>query len=355
MDAPRAIVEVAGINVRWHDLIDLSLENTLYLAADSFEASFRNDLYLSDWFRKMQEVKIYLGYVKSPGGWSATELDHIFTGRIDGVKPKFGSSMTVQIIGRDYSAPMIDTEYSVAYADRTSSQIAVILAKKYSLKPLVTTTTAIAGRDLFADKKEWEVLQTLADLEGFVCYVTKDKELYFGPRQDSDEEIVAELNYRAAGLANFTEIEFDDSHVGLINKVTIRHWMGTNKRLIEASAINQALLVAMGGQIKERIFYEGKAKTYDLAKEYAEKRLKQYSRSVVTATGTCPGNQKLFTERRVKVAGCGRFDEIYYIEKVTHALNKQEGYQTTFDLTSVRPDNAEQYRQDLYETKGKTA
>lgn len=353
MDAPRAVVEVAGVDVRWHDLTDLSFENTLYLAADSFEITFRNDRYLSDWLRKLQEVKIYLGYVKTPASWSKSELDHVFTGQIDGVKPKFGSSMTVEIIGRDYSAPLIDTEYSVAYAERTSSQIATMLAVKQGLKPLVTETTVIVEKELQADKKEWEVLQALADREGFVCYVTKNRELYFGPRQEDDEEVVAEMNYRVPGLAN-CEIDFDDSTVGVINKVTVRHW-GPNKQLIEASAVNQQVVDAMGGQIKERVIYESKAKTYDLAQLYAEKRLKQLSRTVVTASGIYPGNPKLLAEKKVKVSGCGRFDENYYIEKVIHKLSKNEGYKNTFDITSVRPESAEQYRQDLYDYKEQTA
>lgn len=345
MDAPRAVVEVAGVDVRWHDLVELSYENTLYLAADSFEATFRNDGYLSDWFRKMQEVKIYLGYVKNPASWSKSELDHVFTGRIDGVKPNFSSSLTVSIIGRDYSAPLIDTEYTVSYAELTSSQIAALLAEKYGLIPVVTETAVVVDKELVANKKEWEVLQALADLEGFVCYVTKDKELYFGPRREEDEEVVAELNYRGAG-ANCGEIEFDDSTVGVYNKVTVRHWLG--KQLIEASAVNEEVLAAMGGQVKERIFYESKAKTYELAKMYAEKRLKELSRAVVTATGICPGNPKIVAEKKVRISGCGRFDETYYVEKAAHRVSKQEGYRTTFDITSIRPETAEQYRQDLY-------
>lgn len=354
MDAPRAIVEVAGVDVQWDDLIDLSVENTLYLAADSFEATFRNDLLLSDWFRKLQEVKIYLGYVKDPQSWSKSELEHVFTGRVDGVKPKFGSSMTVQIVGRDYSAPLIDTAYSVAYARRTSSQIAAMLAKKYGLTPHVTTTTVIVDKELLADKKEWEVLQALADLEGFVCYVTKNKELYFGPRQESDEQIAAELYYRVLGLAN-CEIDFDDSVVGVVNKVTVRHWLGKDKRLIEASAVNQQVLKAMGGQVKERVIYESKAKTPALAKMYAEKRLKELSRMVITASGVCPGNPKMVAEKKVKVTGCGRFDETYYVEKVRHEISKATGFRTSFDITSIRPDSAEQYRQDLYDNKERTA
>lgn len=350
MDAPRALVEVAGVDVRWNDLSNLSLENTTYLAADSFDVDLRNDNYLSDWLRKLQEVKIYLGYVKNPAMWSKAELDHVFTGQIDGVKPSFGDSMIVKLLGRDYSAPMIDTDYTAAYASQTSSQIADILAVKYGLTPIVTTTTVIVDKELVANKKEWDVLQALADLEGYVCYVTKDKELYFGPRQDSDEEIAAELNYRTSGLANCT-IEFDDSTVDVVNKVTIRHWLGQNKNLIEASAVNQQLVDALGGRIKERVIYEGKAKTVALAQMYAEKRLKELSRAVVTATGSYPGNTALKAEKKVNVTGCGRFNEAYYLDRVTHALSKQEGYRNTFDVTSVRPDSAEQYRQDLYSNK----
>ncbi len=351
MDAPRAIVEVAGVDVRWYDVTDVRFENTLYMAADSFEATFKNELLLSDWFRKGQEVKLYIGYVRDPLNWSKSDLDHVFTGRIDGVKPQFGSSMTVQLIARDYSALLIDTEYSVAYAARTSSQIAALLAAKYNLTPKVTPTTVIVDKELMADKKEWEVLQALADLEGFVCYVNKDKELYFGPRQDDDETVVANLIYRDEG-AN-CEIDFDDSVVGVVNKVTVRHWLGNDKRLIEASAVNQQVLKAMGGQVRERVIYESKAKTANLAKMYAEKRLKELSRMVITGSGICVGNQKMLAEKKVKVSGCGRFDESYYIDKVVHEFSKS-GYKSTFDITSVRPDSAEQYRSDLYNYKEKT-
>lgn len=352
MDAPRAIIEVAGVDVRWNDLVNMRFENTLYLAADSFEATFRNDLFLSNWFRKQQEVRIYLGYVKKPAAWSKSELTHVFTGRVDGVKPAFGSSMTIQLLGRDYSGPLIDTEYSIAYSRMTSSQIATHLAMKYGLTPVITPTSVAPDKDLLADKREWEVLQGLADLEGFVCYVSKNKELYFGPRQERDEDVVAEMYYRVPGKAN-CEIEFDDSTVGVINKVTVRHWLGKDKRLIEASATNSAVLDAMGGQVKEKVIYESKAKTPELARQYAEKRLKELSRMVVTGVGLCTGNPQLSAEKRIRASGFGRFDECYYLEKVIHEMDKGSGYKCSFDITSVRPDSAEQYRQDLYDYKEK--
>lgn len=352
MKAPRAILEVSGINVRWQDILDIRLENTLYLAADSFEVTLRNDFLLSDWFRKQQEVKIYFGYVQNPESWNKAELAHLLTGRIDGVKPEWSGKKIVKLIGRDYSAPMIDTEYSIAFENQTSSQIADFIAKKYNLKPIITNTGAIADKELMANKKEWEVLQALADLEGFVCYVTKDKELYFGPRQETDEALAAKLYNAGPGQVNCT-INFDDASVGVVNKVTVRHWLGANKSLIEASAVNQNLLSAMGGQVKERIVYESKAKTTALAQEYAEKKLKEWSRNVVTAEGVCALNPDMVAERKVLCQGFGRFEGEYYLNQVTHNLSKSDGAKTEFNLTNLRPDNAEQYRQDLYDFKSK--
>lgn len=346
MDAPRAIIEVAGVNVRYEDVLDTRLENTLYLAADSIEVTLRNELLLSDWFRKQQEIRLYMGYV-NPASWSKSELKHLFTGQVDGVRPSFDRRMTVKLIGRDYSAPMIDTEYSVAYQSQTSSQIAQLMANKYGLIPVITPTTAIADKELMANKKEWEVLQALADLEGYVCYVTKDKELYFGPRQEMDETVSGKLFYRQGGLSNCT-ITFDDSAVGVVNKVTVRHWQGYNKRLIEASAVNESLLASMGGQVKERIVYISKATTIGLAQDYANKKLKEWSRQTVTGDGVCALNTDLVAERKVTCEGFGRFSGDYYLDQVVHSLSKQEGARTEFNITNIRPDSAEQYRQDLY-------
>lgn len=74
---------------------------------------------------------------------------------------------------------------------------------------------------------------------------------------------------------------------------------------------------------------------------------------VVTGVGLCTGNPQLSAEKRIRASGFGRFDECYYLEKVIHEMDKGSGYKCSFDITSVRPDSAEQYRQDLYDYKEK--
>jgi phage protein D len=348
MSEPRCIIQVDGKTVLPEDVIESDIENTLYMAADSFEITLTNDDLKSDWFRKKQQVKVYLGYVENPSHWYLHELDHVFTGMIDGVKPKWNSQegQVVQLIGRDYSAPMIDTQFSIAYANRTSSQIARLMAVKYGLKPIITETTEILPKDVYQDKKEWEILQTLAAREGFVCYVTKDLELYFGPRQEADETVVATISAKGEGLAG-SSFEFDDSSVGVYNKVTVLHWH--KKQLIEGSAQNDDLIKAMNGQVVEKVITDSKATSIDLANKIAANYLHEYSRQAITGTiEDLPGNTVFVAEKKVKITDAGRFSGIYYIEKVGHKFGKQSGFTSSLDLTNIRPDDAEQYKEDLY-------
>lgn len=338
--------------VKFNDLIDLNIEQSLYVAADTFDCVLKNDLLLSDYLRKEQEISFWLGSTRNLGGWTKDELTHVFTGKIDGVRPRFGNEMTVQLIGRDFTARFIDTEFSVAFAERTASDIAILLAQKHGIPIEVVPTTAIIEKDLYKDRKEWAILQELADREGYVCYMKKGKVLYFGPRKDSDDTVVAELYYRQKDKSNILEIEFDDSMVGVINHVVVRHWMGRGKRLIEGEAKNQDLIDKYGE--KKRVVYDPKAKNEEQATEIAEKKLKEWSRMVVTADQVrLPCAPYMECEKMVSVTGCGRFDGKYYIERVRHQYNKSAGWFSECNLTSQRPDSAAQYRQDLYDYKEK--
>lgn len=336
-----------AVAVRFSDVLELNIEQSLYIAADSFDVTLKNDLLLSDYLRKEQEISFWIGFTKNLGGWTKDELMHVFTGKIDGVRPRFGNEMTVQLVGRDFAARLIDTEFSIAFAERTASDIATILAEKHSLTPEVTATTLVIEKDLYKDRKEWAILQELADREGFVCYIKKNKTLYFGPRKDTDETVVAELYYKQKEKSNILEIEFDDSLVGVINYVVVRHWMGRKKQLIQGEAKNEELIKKYGE--KKRVVYDPKAKTTELANEMAAKKLKEWSRIVVTADQVqLPCAPYLECEKMVSITGCGRFDGKYYIERVRHQYNKS-GWFTEANLTSQRPDSAAQYRQDLYD------
>ena len=165
MKYPRAWIEVTpreGGNaevISWQDIITLAVTDTLYNAADSFELTLKNDKALSDYLRKEMDVQIYLGYVANPQAWSKNELTLVFRGKVDGVRPAYSASgQYVTLVGRDYAALLLDNEFNLAFAERTASQVAELLAEKYGLTPVVTPTTTIVERDLYKDKKEWQIL-----------------------------------------------------------------------------------------------------------------------------------------------------------------------------------------------------
>jgi len=348
MGEPRCVVEVAGQVVLPEDIYECDVINTLYLAADSFDLQIANTDLKSDWFRKKQQVKVYHGYVANPAKWYLSDLDHVFTGLIDGVQPKWGkqTGAIVELIGRDYSGPLIDTQNSYAFANWTSSQIANFFARKYGLKPLITPTTEIITSDVYQAKKEWDVLQTCAAREGFVCYVTKDLELYFGPRQESDKTVVDTISVTGAGTAGI-DMSFDDSSVGVYNKVTVYHYY--KKQLIQGSAQNDQLITQMNGQVVEKVLTDAKAKTNAQATALAANYLHEYSRQAITGSlQSLPGNTLYVAEKKVQVVDAGRFTGLYYIEEASHKYGKQNGFTASLSVTNIRPDDAAQYKQDLY-------
>jgi phage protein D len=356
MGYPRCWMEVMDAEkneaaaVDWKDIINLSIELSLYTAADTFNCTLRNDRLISEYLQKKQEVSFWLGTVNNPSNWSKEELTHVFTGQIDGIRPYFGEQMTLQLIGRDYAAKLIDAEFSVAYAEYTASQIAALIAKEQGLAPDVVPTDIIIERDLYKDRKQWEILQELADREGYVCYVKKNKTLYFGPRQDYDNAKVCDLNYRQKEKSNTVSIQFDDSMVGIINQVVVRHWQGETKTLIEGEAKNDENIRNYGS--KKRVYYDPKAATKEIAGEIAAKKLKDLLGGIVTAEQIkVPLSPAMDTEKMVGVKGCGRFDGNYYIEQVQHSFSKSGGAFTEIKIAAERPDSAEQYRKSIYPEK----
>lgn len=351
MGEPRCIVQVAGQTVMPEDINECDVDNTLYMAADSFDIIIANDDLKSDWFRKKQQVKVYYGYVANPAQWYLNELEHVFTGLIDGVQPKWGkqNGKIVEIIGRDYSAPMIDTQNSYAFTNWVSSDIANYFAKKYKLTPIITATSTPVTSDVYQSKQEWDALQTCAAREGFVCYVTKDLELYFGPRQESDDAVIDTISMLGNGSSG-ADMSFDDSSVGVYNKVTVRHYY--KKQLIEGSAQNDQLIASMGGQVVEKVMTSAKATTPAIANQLAANYLHEYSRQAITGTlNNLPGNPLYVAEKKISAVDAGRFSGLYYLEEVKHTYGKQNGYTASLSVTNIRPDDAEQYKQDLYPKK----
>lgn len=353
MTFPRAWAEVAGQAVPWQYLLKSQVDNNLYFAADSAEITFKNDTYLSDFLRKQQEVKVWFGLVTDPTRWSRDELTHIFTGQIDGVLPTFSKGMVVKIMCRDYSAPLIDSSFTGTWQNLTTSELATRLFRARGLNPVVTSTETTIDQEMVRDRREWEILQAMAERDGFIAYVDKDRNGYYGPRKGEDEIAVAQLRYRQGPGSNVIEMGFDDSTIGVYNRVVVRHYTGRNGGYVEGVAEDQDLIDRYG--LQQKVIHVAAAKTPAIAKQIAESKLQLYRRTAVTGRGIVVGNPGLRAESKLQVSGFGRFDGPYYINRARHTLDKIAGYEVDIDVASLRPDNAFQYRSDLERERGQTS
>lgn len=350
---PRAWIEIGGQAVPWQLLLRAEIDNTLYMAADSADLVLRNDTLISDYLRKDMEVRIWIGYVRNPDAWGRDELTHLFTGRIDGILPLFGKGMTVRVMCRDLSARLIDSHFTGSWENLTSSELATRLFQSRGLTPVVTPTSTAIERDLVYDRREWEILQGMAERDGFVCYVDKDGRGYYGPRAETDEITEAAIRYRQGPGSNVVdEFEFEDTRINVVNRVVVRHYLGRTKGYVEGMAEDAEHIAQYG--LNQRIIHDSHATSTALADQIAAQKLAIYRRVAVTGRGRVVGNPQLRAEAKVAALGFGRFDGPYYIDRAKHVLNKSNGYLTDLTVASLRPENAFQYRSDLRRERGET-
>jgi hypothetical protein len=93
---------------------------------------------------------------------------------------------TIQIEGRDYTANILSSNSQESFVNRTSSEIASIIAVRHGLNPVITKTTTLVGSvdsynrsilTLHQSSKittDWDMLVYLAELERFCLYVERD-------------------------------------------------------------------------------------------------------------------------------------------------------------------------------------
>ena len=161
-----------------------------YYAADRFSASVA--LGIDSWAEASfwaSEPDILLDVQFSlDGGASFISL---VQGAVDSVSidPTLG---LVHLDGRDLTSSLIEARTQETFANRTSSEIASLLAERHNLTPQVTSTTTPVGRYYQSEHDritlnqfsrattEWDLLVFLARHEGFDVFV-QGQALYFQP------------------------------------------------------------------------------------------------------------------------------------------------------------------------------
>ncbi|MGC1411088.1 MAG: hypothetical protein WA864_19365 [Acetobacteraceae bacterium] len=302
-----------------------------YYAADRFRASVA--LGIDPWAGASfwaSEPDILLDVQFSlDGGASFVSL---VQGVVDSVSidPTLG---LVRLDGRDLTSALIEARTQETFANRTSSEIASLLAQRHNLTPHVTSTTTPVGRyyqsehdritlnQFSCTTTEWDLLVFLARQEGFDVFV-QGQTLYFQPvAQGTDIAVslrpgdVIDLKLeRSLTLAHDIE-------------VVIKSWNSRqNSGFAQQARASGRGVAQQSGASPQRYVFVQPNLTPDEALKFAQQRLGELTRHERTIRITMPGELLLSPRSMIALEGTGtEFDQSYYVDVIERRLRQNGG------------------------------
>ncbi len=239
----------------------------------------------------------------------------------------------VRLDGRDLTSALIEARTQETFANRTSSEIASLLAQRHNLIPQVTSTTTPVGRyyqsehdritlnQFSCTTTEWDLLVFLARQEGFDVFV-QGQTLYFQPAaQGADfavllrpEDVIDLKLERSLTLARDIE-------------VVIKSWNSRQNSAFaqHARASGRGGAQRSGASPQRYVFMQPNL-TPDEALKFAQRRLAELTRHERTIRISMPGELSLSPRSMIAVEGTGtEFDQSYYVDVIERRLRQNGG------------------------------
>jgi len=341
--------------------IDLEVDNNAYYAADTFRCKFDGARLPPDrnanWFSEQQDmfVELFIGYPDDPVNYGPTDLKSFIYGQVDHITID-PITYTIEVDGRDLSRLFIDNKTTQKWPNQTSSQIATMLAKKHGLTPVVQATTAKVGTyyeidhvNMADERSEWDILNYLADIEGFKVWV-RGKSLYFQPplaANTTPYPLVYRSQTASSGaMANFEAVNFTRAlTVSRGIQVKIKSW---NKKFAKGFVVSYpsnvktirvgSATVGSGAQIYSKTIPN---LTQDQALQRAQSWYNQIVAHELKIEGlTVPGDNALDIPSLISLSGTGtKFDQTYYTDSIRRTLNFEDSYSMTIGAKNHSPDS----------------
>ncbi|MDR3718393.1 MAG: hypothetical protein P4K98_06295 [Bryobacteraceae bacterium] len=302
------------------------ISNNSHLGSDRFSLSIAasaDPLHDLGWWADQDRVTVDIevtlgsGFVKLiRGGVDTVEVDH-------------GRS-TVHLGGRDLAARLIDSRTQGIFANRTSSEIAMLVAGRHGLTADVQATTTPVGRywQLGHDRlvlggcarvtSEWDLLVTLAEWEGYDVWV-EGAVLHFGL---SDETGIAGI-IRPEGCES---LRLERSLVVANDvEVTVKSWHSRTAQGYSQTA--RSGVSPGGGESVQQYVYIVPNLMPEDALRLANRRLQDLTRHERVIVADMPGELSLLPRRKVLLQGTGTaFDGEYLIDSVDRRLDSDRGF-----------------------------
>lgn len=339
--------------------ISWEADNNAYRGADTFNITLSISALESphtlEWFADQSIItaQIYAkADVQDPENYSPDDSDNLIYGEVDDVSIDIVHGK-ISLHGRDLTAKFIDTKSSEHFANKTSSQIAELLADRHGLgKSKITKTTKLAGSYYQIDhdsttqmQSEWDLLSFLADQEGFLVYVT-GKDLYFGPMPKATDYYVIEWQPKNAdhefNVSNVITMEFTRAlHISKGFVVEVHSWNEKHKKGFSSMWPRNAKAIRPGQALaRQEVYrYTFPNLTQEQANQRAQKIYAQIAAHEMKFTCYMPGDDILDCSKVIQVRGTGTaFDQLYYPESVMRSMSISEGYRMNIRAKNTSPD-----------------
>lgn len=240
----------------------------------------------------------------------------------------------VFLSGRDLTARLIEARTQESFSNRTASEIATLLAARRGLAADVTATTTPVGRywqlqrdrvtlDQFSRATtEWDLLVTLAGLEGFDVWVT-GATLHFRPAEQArgpaavlrPADLTGLRLERALTLARDIE-------------VVVKSWNSRQQQAFIRTA-RRRRGGRRRGEIQRHVLVVPNL-TPDDALKLAQRRLAELTRHERVVVAEMPGELTLAPRQKLRLAGTlTDFDQEYWIDEVERTLHTARGFTQT--------------------------
>ena len=263
------------------------------------------------------------------GGAAYTSLVY---GAVDSVRidPTLG---LVHLDGRDLTAALIETRTQETFANRTSSEIAVLLAGRHNLMPRVTATTTPVGRyyqnehdritlnQFSRSTTEWDLLVFLARQEGFDVFV-QGPALHFQPAVQRPDFTIA------LRPGDVMDLKLERSlTLARDIEVVVKSWNSRqNSAFVQrARASGGRSAKRAGGQPQRYVFVRPNL-TPDEALKFAQRKLVELTRHERMIWLRMPGDLLLTPRSMIALQGTGtEFDQVYFIDVIERRLRQDGG------------------------------
>lgn len=348
MRAPRLLVLADGVPVQ--GALSARIVNTNHYGADRFSVS----------------LSLSADPSMGPAFWAAIgncTLDvqfgfagAVFTSLVQGLVDSVNIDAVAAVArleGRDRTAALIEARTQETFANRTSSEIATLLAGRHGLAADVQATTTPVGRYLQLEHDhitldqfsrattEWDLLVGLAGREGFDVWV-RGSTLHFRPSATTAMP-GAVLRPRAteSGPANVTALRLERSlTLARDIEVVVKSW---NSRLAKgftetARASRRGASQAAVQEPVQRYSFVVPDLLPGAALQLAQRKLAQLSQYERVVVAEMPGELLLDARMLVSVEGTGGdFDQNYWIDEVSRSIDVHRGFHQTIRARNASP------------------